>query len=391
MKRFNSIDVMRASAIIFMVMCHFVIYLSHPEGDCQWIYLFANHLIGDFAAPIFVFLAGMSQAVSLSAQGPSQKFFDARGIRMLKRGLLIILVGFILSILTFGPFALFEWDILPFIGVSIMILFLLRKAPLWTLVFLAFLAVFITPFLRELSGYSNYWGSLQDAAGTTQVFPGFLLDPVAEYRMNFVFTDVAKGLFINGYFPVFPWIAFPLIGYFVGKIDLTGEPIGRFDGKVGILGLVSITLGFCGLFYAVSLGYHDPTTKHIAPFSFYPASTTLLLVQMGICFVFFYICRKLFDKDRQENFFIRYCRLFSKYSLTIYVVHYLLLLWPLWLAGFLAGDLQKYYNNALSAPQALGTSVILLILFYYLLSWWNQKQGKYSFEWFLAKLTPKKS
>lgn len=390
MKRFDSIDVMRAFAIVFMVICHFVIYLSNPEGSYPWIYLFANHLIGDFAAPIFVFLVGMSQAISLSKQTDSERFFGVSGIRMIKRGLLIILAGFILVIFTFGPFDLFEWDILPFIGISLMILFLLRKVPLWTLLLLAFLAVFVTPFLRELSGYSNYWGNLEDAYGAANIFPGLLLDPAEQYRINFVFVDVVKGLFINGYFPIFPWIAFPLIGYFVGKINLTGDRIGRFDGKIGILGVISIALGFGAAFYAVSIGSKNPATEHLAPFSFYPESTTLLLVQIGICFVFFYLCRIYFDKNPKENFFIRYCRLLSKYSLTIYIYHYCLLLWPVWLAGFIKGDLKRYYCNALSAPKALGLSVILLILFYYFLSGWNKRQGRYSFEWFLAKLTPKK-
>jgi len=68
----------------------------------------------------------------------------------------------------------------------------------------------------------------------------------------------------------------------------------------------------------------------------------------------------------------------------------MLMLWPVWLAGFIKGDLERYYCNAMSPPAALGLSVILLILFYYFLSWWNKKEGRYSFEWFLAKLTPKK-
>ena len=258
MRRLDSIDVMRAFAIIFMVMCHFVIYLSSPEGGHPWIYLFANHLIGDFAAPIFVFLVGMSQAVSLSRQTGSERFFGASGVRMVKRGLLIILAGFVLVVFTFGPYDLFEWDILPFIGISLMILFLLRKVPLWTLLFLAFLAVFVTPFLRELSGYANYWGNLEDAYDAANIFPGLLLDPAELYRINFIPADVVKGLFINGYFPIFPWIAFPLIGYFVGKINLTADRIGRFDGKIGILGIVSIALGFGAAFYAVSIGSKNP-------------------------------------------------------------------------------------------------------------------------------------
>lgn len=386
MKRFDSIDVMRALAIIFMIICHFIIYLSSPEGNHPWIYLFANHIIGDFAAPIFVFLVGMSQAISLSKQSKSERLLDASGIRMIKRGLFIILFGLISSVLIFGPTCLFDWDILPFIGFSLIVLFFLRKTPLRILLFISLIAIILAPTLRELSGYAYYWGGpIKEVSSLAKVFPGFLFDPIAEYNSNFVFNDVIKGFFVNGFFPIFPWIAFPLIGYALGQTNLTGNKTGWFDRKSGLLGIFLIITGFGGAIYASNNHLNNTA---ITSLSFYPDSTTLLLIQLGVCFSLFYTCRQCFDNSLKESGFIKYFRLLSKYSLTIYVFQDILIFWPIWIMGWLSGDINKYYCNAISAPTALLFSIITLVLFYPLLYQWNEKGGKYSFEWTLQKLIP---
>ena len=387
-KRFDSIDVMRAMAIIFMVICHAVVYLSPSDNRHPWLYLFANRIIGDFAAPIFVFLVGMSQAVSLSLRADQGGLLNSIGIRMIKRGLIIIAISMVLSPIMYGHARLFDVDILPVIGFALIVFFFMRKAPTTALLFAVFIAVAIAPPLREWSGYAASWGAMKDAPGIRDVLPGFLLEPLSEYKIDFVPAHIIKGFLLNANFPVLPWIAFPIIGYVAGKIGLSGDKIGRFDTKAAVLGIIFIAMGLSAGYYASRNGFNDVISGYIAPLSFYPDSTTLLMVQIGVCLALFSLCRAIFDKAPKYDSFMRYCRLLSKYSLTIYVLQYVFIVWPVFIAGITKGNMLEYYQHAVSVPFALCSSVILLIIFRFIFGWWDKKGGKFSLEWLLAKAVP---
>jgi hypothetical protein len=82
-------------------------------------------------------------------------------------------------------------------------------------------------------------------------------------------------------------------------------------------------------------------------------------------------------------FFQRY----SRYSLTTYVVHHAVHIWPIALLGMIRWDDRwAYYANAVSLPVALGLAVAFVILFYILLVRWDRSKGKYSLEWILRRL-----
>jgi peptidoglycan/LPS O-acetylase OafA/YrhL len=174
----------------------------------------------------------------------------------------------------------------------------------------------------------------------------------------------------------------------VGKTNLTGEKIGWFDAKAGVLGMFFVIAGLAGAFYAARNGFNDVIIGFIAPLSFYPDSITLLSVQLGVCFLLFSLCRAIFDKAPKDTMITGYCRLLSKYSLTIYVFHYIVVLWPVWIMGAIKGDLKRYYQNAISVPAALVCAIILLVLFFFIFSRWNRREGKYSLEWILGRVVP---
>ena len=66
MRRLDSIDIARAIAIFLMVMCHFTIYITRPEGVFPNIYFFGDHILGDFPAAMFLFLVGVSLCLSIN-------------------------------------------------------------------------------------------------------------------------------------------------------------------------------------------------------------------------------------------------------------------------------------------------------------------------------------
>ena len=388
-KRLDSIDVMRTTAIVFMVLCHFVIFLSPVNGAYPWVYFFANHVIGDIAAPIFVFLVGMSQAISQSKKPSTGKLLDAGGIRTVRRGGLIILTGLFFSLSTRGVDSLLEWDILTFIGMALIILFFLRNAPVWLLGLVALAAYVAAPWCRELTHYSLYWGPPVDDPAMTKVLAGLLLDPSREYQMDFNPTHIVAGIVAVGYFPLVPWLACTVVGFALGKFSLTGERIGRWDGAAGVAGVVCLGGGAGGAYYATQAGIRTVESGYLVPLSFYPATPTHFLVQLGICLILFWACRRWFDRTAQDSWLRGYCRLTSRMSLTIYVMHHYVMLWPLWVAGWLAGDRLKYYENAMNAITAFGLGLVCLAGFYLLFRWWDRHENRYSFEWLIEKLNPK--
>jgi hypothetical protein len=52
LQRNDSVDVLRALALIGMVICHYPIFLSSGEGKDAMLYFFSNHLMGGGIASV---------------------------------------------------------------------------------------------------------------------------------------------------------------------------------------------------------------------------------------------------------------------------------------------------------------------------------------------------
>ena len=126
--RFPSIDLLRAVAIALMVTVHFVENLSGAWGEgvdfnrVGW-------LPAGFAAPLFTFLSGVSYAIwsdGLSRRGVSDGEISKRTVR---RGLFLFGLGITFNVLVWLPEETFNWDILTFIGSSLLVLAACRTIP----------------------------------------------------------------------------------------------------------------------------------------------------------------------------------------------------------------------------------------------------------------------
>ena len=90
-QRVDSVDVLRAIALMGMIICHYPIFLSSGEGSDVMLYFFANHLLGgDCGASWFVFLVGLSQVLSLKKMETAQ---DKNVSRVVIRGIAIFVIG----------------------------------------------------------------------------------------------------------------------------------------------------------------------------------------------------------------------------------------------------------------------------------------------------------
>lgn len=387
MGRLNSIDVMRTIAIAFMVLCHFPVFLSSPVEQ-PWAHFFGNHVVGDFAAPFFLFLAGVSQAISLRRQRQLEtRFFSEAAKRGIARGALIFLIGILFSLLVRGPDALFEWDVLTLIGASIVVIQLLRNQSAWLLVLLSVLIFFAAPWLRSQVGYLESWGgSLEPTAGFSEIFHGLLWDPSKEYSPGTGVVSTLTGFFVNGYFPIFPWLIFPLVGFALGK-SIQGHSIGYYRNlcAFGVL----LAAGAVGVAYQGSLE-HEPilgaVTGYRSALSFYPDSSMMLLLQLGFCFVFFSILRMAADLRGGAAWNISVCQRFSKFSLTIYVLHHIVIYWPMWIAGWAYGSISMFYAQAMGAGVALALGALMLLALHFITKAWDAAGGVYSIEWLVSRI-----
>jgi len=125
-RRLDSIDVLRALAILTMILVHFVENLSNDEHGYRFLWSLADTL-GSFSAPIFTFLVGASFAISLDRHRRRGQTESEIAVRTMRRALLIFLAGLLFQVFIWLPGAVFDWDILTFIGASIVVLWAIRN------------------------------------------------------------------------------------------------------------------------------------------------------------------------------------------------------------------------------------------------------------------------
>ena len=386
MRRVDSVDVLRALALIGMVICHYPIFLSSGEGRDAMLYFFSNHLLGgDCAASWFVFLVGLSQVLSIKKRDTAQ---DKNVSRVIIRGMAIFVIGLLFLLVIQGYEELWDWDILTFIGATTIILLLCRKAPSWGLILFCSVVFFITPWLRSFIDIAPFYGGkFESVKWISDFIPNFIFDPVKDYDGGKTVLDNVIGFFLIGQFPLLPWIIFPVTGFVIGR-RMTQNLLAADSPFILIIGMM---FTFMGLFtaYAGSIksGF-SVANDYITPLSFYPISFSLIMFLVGVVLILFIFLWHIYDANpdntKPPGMFLIYCRQISKYSLTIYVSHFALFFIPLRIIKLTTGT--YYLRDLVSTPVAFALAVILMILYYPLLKLWDKAGGKYSFEWLLAKL-----
>jgi uncharacterized membrane protein len=204
-----------------------------------------------------------------------------------------------------------------------------------------------------------------------------------DFNYDFTFRDVFLGFWINGYFPVFPWLVFPLIGFGIGNwlMAESGEKKNRHL-RLLLLGLILIVFSIVGTFINSNFKSADIVSWYASELEFYPATTTFVLGSLGITIVFFWVLHRLFDFRQASGDWLIFFRRYSRFSLTTYVIHHAIHLWPLWLAGILLHNEKMYYYANITTPIiGLILAVAFIIFFYIVLIFWDRSKYKYSLEW----------
>lgn len=360
--RYFSIDVLRGIAIVLMIQVHFVENLSSQEGDFGWLYNVSMWL-GTLPAPLFTFLSGLSYRLWLGKQLAIRRSEKEITRVSLRRGLFLFVVGLLFNVFVWLPADSFNWDILTLIGTSLCILAIARDVPSPALVLGCFMILLLSPPLRVVADFDAYW-----------------LDE-ASFSYDLLLRDVIYGFFANGFFPLLPWLIFPVMGFVVGDSFVRNRndpaPLGLLIPGVGLM-------LFAGLISAAQPGMPTILAKHYANgYQMFPATTEYLFLALGGCITSLVLFHWLLDgqKTTEPGSIHRFFRRFSAFSLTIYILHHVLHLWPLWVYGLWKGqaDPTFYWRQAMSIPDAM-TLAIACILVCYLIAIFLERHPKYSLE-----------
>lgn len=341
--RYHSVDILRTVAIVVMVLVHFSENLSGIILP-----------ITGLGAPLFIFLSGLSYHFWLSGRIKRNTPDEIISKVTIRRGLFLFGVGFAFNILVWLPEDTFNWDVLTFIGFALLILNVMRHQQAIISIAVGVVVIVISPALRAIAEYPEYWIS------------GY-------YEGDLTLSDLFVGFLVTGYFPVFPWIAYSLFGFAVGSIFF---PV--YEGSkeksvlpLAILGFLMISLSVVTSLFQSS--FHETIGKHVfTGWRMFPPSGQYLLATIGNAFLLFsllyhYIDRNSFVMENRKS--LRIFQTFSQYSFTIYLVHHVVHLWPLWGYGlFLGAETTEYWQKAIPFAISLPLGGVFLLICYLVLS-----------------------
>lgn len=336
-----SIDVLRAAAIAAMVVIHFVENLSGQVGTHGGPFGSATRhwwLPTGFAAPTFIFLSGMSYRLWASGcirRGQSDQTITTVSIR---RGLFLIALGFAFNVLIWLPEDLFNWDVLTLIGCGLLVLNVARQMPEAVVIFTAGLVIAVAPALRVTADYASYWTA------------GY-------YDYDFTWTDIIMGWLVTGYFPIFPWLAFPLLGYaFTPRLFGAGRGLVPI-GTACVIASAAIIASWSSLPDAVTGG-------RVKAWTMFPASTAYVLGTLGgVCLAVTVLHHLLDGEGAMSRRLATWATPLSRHSLSLYLLHHAVHVWPLWIYGAATtGAATTLWRNAMPAAASVILAVGFLVI-----------------------------
>lgn len=332
--RYSSIDLMRGYAVAVMVIVHF---LENLAGTRDW-------SPDGFGAPIFVFLTGVSYRLWLQSRERRGVASEQISRETIRRGLFLMGLGFVFNGLVWLPEDLFTWDVLTFLGAATCLLNVVRVMPVPAVLLTIMLSVTLSPLMQRLAEYPAYWAN------------GY-------FETEQTLSELLTGFLVTGYFPIFPWIALPLTGFIVTPVLLgqqfTGTPVRTWLRRIAV-GLIACVLVSASVRTGWPLSF-----QWLPEWTMFPASTSYIAGVLGMVILLLSGLHEWLDGRQAlripEGLLCRAQR-FSRYSLTIYLLHHVVHLWPLWIYGwYSAGDPTIHWGRLLPWWPAFLLAVLFLI------------------------------
>ncbi len=298
-ERITGFDFARALAILGMMLVNYRLVFTMervtwpgPAG--------AIALLEGRAAAVFLLLAGIGISLMSGGTRPLDLVQEQRKLRttLVRRALFLFVLGMVL-------YTAFEWtaDILHYYGVFMVVLATVLFAQRRSIILLILGLLAVSTVMQLLLDYTAGWTA----------------DFMA-YHDFFTLRGFLRHTLFNGYHPLFPWIAFMLIGILLGRTD--------FNDLATVRQRLLLSAGAALLIEAVSrilIHLAGGTETAIYLFNTKPMNPTAFYVAAAAAWgtAFIYLCRLLQEwvKRRRINRLYQSIVQTGQMALTHYVLH----------------------------------------------------------------------
>ncbi len=378
--RLTSVDTLRGISIIYMIIGHIGQYWLQRQD--LWFYGLIFLFLEVIGANAFIFVAGIGLSLFYKSQEHKISMLPEYTrkhihINFLTRTLLILVIGFITVMIgtaVIDELQFWAWYVLLTIGMARLISYPCLKLPPYIRVLIGFVFFIFADILRQTLSNGN---------------------PFLYY---FLFNNLQSN-------PPFPYFGFFFIGTAIGDWIYNKQNIKIKNKLYDKNNLLKFTLifGICSLVFGIITGL-TPNSDVIArsifwlinlneninltslpeflvrssrAWSFYSLGIQLII----LTFLLFHEIKREKDtedlngyqSDEVKKLKPRGVIIFGQYSLTIYLLHYLLsLIFPRWFSilGFL-----------IAAP------IVVFLIYILVWMWANKLQGKGSVEWLIRYIS----
>jgi hypothetical protein len=271
-KRDHFIDFLRAVAILLMFFAHLLPHFAATGLDT----IFVLRLVSSFPAPLFLLLTGLN-------------FSENQGLKnVLYKSFVFLGVGAFMDIVIWGIIPFYSFDVFYVIGLGYLLLYFYSKWRLfwqiWALCSIVLLAIFLQV---------NYQKNISEVT----------FSQLDAYK----FKEVLQNLLFNGWFPLFPWLLFILLGFTCKQYQL----LQRFKNAFSFL--IGLVILFISIYLLSESALFEPD---FAVELFYPAQWVYVLFALSFIHVLWFFKPLM----KPKNFLIG-LQSFGSYSLLLYVLH----------------------------------------------------------------------
>ncbi|MDH4206358.1 MAG: DUF1624 domain-containing protein [Desulfobacteraceae bacterium] len=301
-ERIKFFDFARGIAIFFMILQHTVIVFDKSSGSDSGLGRTIILMGTAPAAPVFMFIMG----VFFIHRHPNDMSFGIkRGLKLLLLGYVLNAVRFCLPAMTLDKFGLvlegntspvtlfFIVDILQMAGLSLMIMAVARRftQKTWIWISLPVVVSMVSPVL---------WGKLTEIPGTALLWGD---------------QDAV-------FFPLFPWLIYPLVGMIYGRAYLMHPDRGILMKKSFLSGLIMMLTGAIIWRFFPNEDYFVGNYARSGP--------AIHLIILGFVITWMALCFWIVDRIPDNRIF-RVLYFWSRNVIVVYFIQWLLIGWALFL------------------------------------------------------------